>query len=84
MEVDGKSIEFDKDGFMIEPSLWNDDVARVDCQAVRAGHGFVGIGDKQQISALQIHAIRAADRNVVADEVQTVDRHVVAGSTDRT
>jgi len=27
VEVSGKSIEFDKDGFMTEPSLWDDRVA---------------------------------------------------------
>jgi tRNA 2-thiouridine synthesizing protein E len=28
VKVDGKTIEFDKDGFMIEPDLWDDNVAR--------------------------------------------------------
>ncbi len=28
MEVDGKTIEFDKDGFMLEPELWDEQVAR--------------------------------------------------------
>jgi TusE/DsrC/DsvC family sulfur relay protein len=28
MEVDGTVIEFDKDGFMVNPDLWNDEVAR--------------------------------------------------------
>ena len=27
MQADDKSIEFDKDGFMTNPSLWNDQVA---------------------------------------------------------
>ena len=27
MQVDGKTIEFDKDGFMADPSLWDDKVA---------------------------------------------------------
>jgi len=28
VEVDGKILEFDKDGFMIEPDLWDENVAR--------------------------------------------------------
>ena len=27
MEVNGKTLEFDKDGFMIDPGLWDDKVA---------------------------------------------------------
>ncbi len=27
MEVDGKAIEFDNDGFMIDPQVWNEHVA---------------------------------------------------------
>ena len=27
LQVDGKQIEFDKDGFMTDPDLWNADVA---------------------------------------------------------
>ena len=27
MEIDGKTIGFDKDGFMTDPALWNDQVA---------------------------------------------------------
>ncbi len=57
----------------------HDDVAGRDGQAVGAGHHVVGIGNEQQIAALQIDAVRAADRDVVADEVQPVDGHVVAG-----
>ena len=28
MEIAGKAIEFDKDGFMLEPGLWDEAVAR--------------------------------------------------------
>ena len=27
MQVDGKSIEFDKDGFMLDPNVWNEQIA---------------------------------------------------------
>jgi TusE/DsrC/DsvC family sulfur relay protein len=27
LDIQGKTIEFDKDGFMIDPDLWNDKVA---------------------------------------------------------
>ncbi len=27
MEIDGKTIEFDKDGFMTEPGLWDEETA---------------------------------------------------------
>lgn len=27
MQIEGKTIEFDKDGFMVEPDLWDDQVA---------------------------------------------------------
>ena len=27
MQIDGKTIEFDKDGFMIDPSLWDERIA---------------------------------------------------------
>ena len=29
MEIDGKKIELDQDGFMLDPSIWNDQVAAV-------------------------------------------------------
>lgn len=27
MDIDGKDIQFDQEGFMIDPTLWNEDVA---------------------------------------------------------
>jgi len=27
MDVDGKNIDFDKDGFMVDPGLWNEAIA---------------------------------------------------------
>ena len=57
----------------------NDDIAAGDGQAVGAGHHVVGIGNEQQIAALQVHTVRAAHGDVAADEVQPVDGHVATG-----
>jgi tRNA 2-thiouridine synthesizing protein E len=27
VQVNGKSVDFDKDGFMVDPAIWDDDVA---------------------------------------------------------
>ena len=29
VEVSGKQVEVDEDGFMVEPSLWNEDIVKV-------------------------------------------------------
>ena len=29
MQIDGRDIQFDQDGFMVEPQLWNDEVAKL-------------------------------------------------------
>jgi tRNA 2-thiouridine synthesizing protein E len=42
VQVDGKTIEFDKDGFMIDPSLWDDKVAA----AVAGEEGIDSMSEK--------------------------------------
>lgn len=42
MEVEGKAIEFDKDGFMTDPTLWDDHVAA----AIAREEGIEDISDK--------------------------------------
>ena len=42
MEVNGNVIEFDKDGFMIDPSLWNEKVA----SAIAQGEGIENVSEK--------------------------------------
>ena len=42
MEVEGKAIEFDKDGFMIAPDLWCDEVA----SAIAEEEGIDELTDK--------------------------------------
>ena len=43
MQVGTKSIEFDKDGFMLEPGLWDEAVAR----AIAGEEGIEDISDSQ-------------------------------------
>ena len=42
MEIDGQTIEFDNDGFMTDPSLWNDQVAG----AIAQEEGIADISEK--------------------------------------
>jgi TusE/DsrC/DsvC family sulfur relay protein len=42
VEVSGRTIEFDKDGFMLEPSLWDEHVAL----AIAAEEGIDAMGEK--------------------------------------
>lgn len=42
MDVGGNTIEFDKDGFMKDPALWSDAVAR----AIASEEGIAEMGDK--------------------------------------
>ena len=42
MDVDGKTIEFDKDGFMVEPAMWNDGVAA----AIAKDEGIDDVSEK--------------------------------------
>lgn len=42
MQVNGKTIEFDKDGFMLDPTLWDDEVAT----AIAAEEGIDEVGEK--------------------------------------
>jgi TusE/DsrC/DsvC family sulfur relay protein len=41
MQVDGKVIDFDKDGFMLDPGLWDDQVAA----AIAQEEGIDEVGD---------------------------------------
>lgn len=45
MKVNGKNVEFDKDGFMVEPDLWDEDVAR----AIGSEEGVNEFTDKHWI-----------------------------------
>jgi len=42
VEVEGKSIEFDKDGFMADPRLWDEKVA----SAIAGDEGIAEMSDK--------------------------------------
>lgn len=42
MEIDGQNIALDKDGFMIDPALWNDQVAAV----IAGEEGIAQMSDK--------------------------------------
>ena len=42
MEIDGKAIEFDQDGFMVDPNLWNDKVAA----SLAADEGIDALSDR--------------------------------------
>lgn len=42
MQVDGKTIDFDNDGFMIDPALWDEDVA----SAIASEENIDGMSDK--------------------------------------
>jgi tRNA 2-thiouridine synthesizing protein E len=42
VEVGGKTIEFDKDGFMKDPNVWNDEVAI----AIAKDEGIDAVGEK--------------------------------------
>ena len=42
MEIEGKAIEFDQDGFMVDPGLWNDKVAA----ALAAEEGIDALSDE--------------------------------------
>lgn len=42
MEVDGKTIEFDKDGFMIDPGAWDERVA----EAIASEEGVTQMSDR--------------------------------------
>jgi TusE/DsrC/DsvC family sulfur relay protein len=42
VQVNGKTIEFDKDGFMLDPMLWDDEVAT----AIAAEEGIDEVGEK--------------------------------------
>ncbi|MFH1680865.1 MAG: TusE/DsrC/DsvC family sulfur relay protein [Candidatus Eisenbacteria bacterium] len=51
MEVRGKDIKFDEEGFMVDPGLWDDDVA----SAVAQEEGIDGLGEKHWAVISFIH-----------------------------
>ncbi|MFC1572104.1 TusE/DsrC/DsvC family sulfur relay protein [Candidatus Eisenbacteria bacterium] len=42
MEINAQEIEFDNDGFMVDPALWNDDVAK----AIARDEGIEDVTDE--------------------------------------